>query len=347
MAQHDMVIDNADGLSVRTDFNAAMQALVTCSSGTTEPPNRFPGMLWLDTSVPPDGILRQRNQANTAWVPVLLPPDFRFPQADMYFGARTSPNRLVWNTKFDGTGVDILVLRDDGLMTLSPQAGGAAAAAADVVTKGYVDAIGLPVGSVIYVAMATAPTNYLKANGASLIRASFPALFTAIGTLYGAVDSSHFNVPELRGEFIRGLDDGRGLDAGRVLGSVQMSDFASHTHTASAGNQSANHAHTFSDTSSSTSSAGAHVHDNGAYDRLLRYANGANSSASYDTSPGEPDVLTSQPMLTAGAHVHTVAVSGTTGINNANHTHAITVVAAGGADTRPRNVAQLACIKYQ
>lgn len=338
MAQHDMVIDNADGLSVRTDFNAAVQALVSCSSGVTEPPNRFPGMLWLDLSVAPDGVLRQRNQGNDLWLPVLLPPDFRFPQADMFFGARTAPNRLVWNTAYDGSGIDILVLREDGLMTLAAQPGGLPAGATDIVTKGYVDAVGVPPGSVIYYAMSTPPTGYIKANGASLLRTSYPALFTALGTFYGAVDSTHFNIPDLRGEFIRGLDDGRGLDAGRVLGSVQASDFASHSHTASSGSQSTNHAHAFSDTSSSTSSAGAHTHG------IAGTANVPDEGGwSYRNVGASTSVLSGS----AGAHTHTVAVSGTTGINNASHSHIITVNPNGGADTRPRNISQLACIKYQ
>ena len=42
------------------------------------------------------------------------------------------------------------------------------------------------------------------------------------GTTYGAGDgSSTFNVPELRGEFIRGLDNSRGIDSGRANGSFQ------------------------------------------------------------------------------------------------------------------------------
>lgn len=332
--QHDMVIDNADGRSVRLDFSAAVQALVSCSSGTTPPATTYPGMLWLDLSVPPDGVLRQRDQANLAWLPMLMPPDFRFTEADMFFGARTSPNRFVWNDKFDGTGNDIMTLDEFGILSV----GGPPVDPTDVPNKGYVDTIGMPVGAVIYVAMSTPPLNYLKANGASLLRNSFPSLFTAIGTAYGAVDSSHFNVPELRGEFIRGWDDGRGLDAGRLLGSVQMSDFASHTHTASAGNNNASHAHTFADSSSSTSSAGSHTHPIGG---------GANVPDEGGWSYRNAGNTSSVVSAAAGAHTHTVAVSGTTSLQTANHSHAIVVNAAGGADTRPRNVSQLACIKYQ
>lgn len=74
MAQHDFVIDNGPGLAVRTDINAAIQALLSQNSGPVEPTITYPGMLWLDTTVAPDGLLRQRNQANTGWVtPTVLP----------------------------------------------------------------------------------------------------------------------------------------------------------------------------------------------------------------------------------------------------------------------------------
>lgn len=77
MAQHDFVIDNGPGLAVRTDMNAAFAALVSQNAGPVEPATRFPGMLWLDTTVAPNGLLRQRNQANNAWVtPTVQPATF-------------------------------------------------------------------------------------------------------------------------------------------------------------------------------------------------------------------------------------------------------------------------------
>lgn len=68
MAQHDMVVDNGSGLAVRTDTNAALQALASTSMGPVEPTVKYAGQLWLDTSVAPNGVLRVRNQANAAWV---------------------------------------------------------------------------------------------------------------------------------------------------------------------------------------------------------------------------------------------------------------------------------------
>jgi microcystin-dependent protein len=72
--------------------------------------------------------------------------------------------------------------------------------------------------------------NFLWPDGASLLRSEFPELFLKIGTTYGAVDSTHFNLPDLRGVFPRGLDLGRGLDSGRTLGTYQADAFASHNH---------------------------------------------------------------------------------------------------------------------
>lgn len=85
------------------------------------------------------------------------------------------------------------------------------------------DLIGIiPSGAVMYFAGRTAPAGWLKANGAAVSRTTYAALFAAIGTTYGAGDGrSTFNLPDLRAEFLRGWDDGRGIDSGRALGSAQ------------------------------------------------------------------------------------------------------------------------------
>lgn len=88
-----------------------------------------------------------------------------------------------------------------------------------------------PAGTVIQFAGSSAPAGYLKANGNAVSRTTYAALFAAIGTTYGTGDgSTTFNLPDLRGEFVRGLDDGRGVDAGRTLGSAQADEFKEHRH---------------------------------------------------------------------------------------------------------------------
>jgi phage-related tail fiber protein len=79
-----------------------------------------------------------------------------------------------------------------------------------------------PPSEIAYFARNTAPSGWMKANGAAVSRTAYAALFAAIGTTFGAGDGFNtFNLPDLRGEFIRGWDDGRGVDAGRALGSAQ------------------------------------------------------------------------------------------------------------------------------
>ena len=86
-------------------------------------------------------------------------------------------------------------------------------------------------GQVAFFAMNTAPTGWLKANGAAISRTTFSALFDAIGTTFGAGDgSTTFNLPDMRGEFPRGWDDGRGVDSGRSFGSAQLDQMQSHDH---------------------------------------------------------------------------------------------------------------------
>jgi len=83
----------------------------------------------------------------------------------------------------------------------------------------------VPSGTVIYVAMSTAPTGYIKANGANVSRSTYANLFSAIGTTFGAGDgSTTFTLPDMRGMFPRGLDDGRGYDSGRALNNTVQGD---------------------------------------------------------------------------------------------------------------------------
>lgn len=82
--------------------------------------------------------------------------------------------------------------------------------------------VGVPTGAIAYFAHATVPFGWLKANGAAVSRTVYANLFALIGTTYGAGDGrTTFNLPDLRGEFIRSWDDGRGIDSGRVFGGAQ------------------------------------------------------------------------------------------------------------------------------
>jgi len=77
-------------------------------------------------------------------------------------------------------------------------------------------------GMVAHFAMASAPPGWLIADGRAVSRSTYAKLFSRISTLYGSGNgSTTFNLPDLRGEFIRGVDNGRGVDPARHFGSPQ------------------------------------------------------------------------------------------------------------------------------
>lgn len=93
------------------------------------------------------------------------------------------------------------------------------------------NAVKFMVGQIIQTAGTVVPPGFLKMNGQAVSRATYAELFAVIGTTYGAGDgSTTFNAPEVRGEFLRCLDDGRGIDAGRTAGSAQSHLIQSHNH---------------------------------------------------------------------------------------------------------------------
>ncbi len=89
MSQHDYSIANQTGLEFRADLNNALQAIVTENSGPTAPAATFPGMVWRDTSVSPS-VLKNRNDANNAWVTVLTAAGSAITGAASASGQRTA-----------------------------------------------------------------------------------------------------------------------------------------------------------------------------------------------------------------------------------------------------------------
>jgi microcystin-dependent protein len=129
--------------------------------------------------------------------------------------------------------------------------------------KAYADSIsslgiGNPPGTVITFAGSSVPTGYLDCNGAQVDRVTYSDLFTAVGEIYGVGDgSTTFNLPDLRGEFVRGWDNSRGIDSGRSFGSTQNSANLSHSHTVTdSGHQ---HNNTVSSTSRTVADGGVNA----------------------------------------------------------------------------------------
>lgn len=72
---------------------------------------------------------------------------------------------------------------------------------------------------------------WIAAEGLELSRTAYPALFSAWGVQWGSGDGVNtFGTPDFRGEFLRGFDNGRGVDLGRVFGSLQLDTLQSHRH---------------------------------------------------------------------------------------------------------------------
>jgi hypothetical protein len=120
---------------------------------------------------------------------------------------------------------------DTGVGSLTIGAGNTLTLAADPAlplqasTKAYVDAQVtaaqpslVPAGAVMAFYRSTPPTGWLECNGQSA--AAYPSL-VALGIT---------NIPDLRGEFVRGWDNGKGTDPGRALASSQLDAFQGHFH---------------------------------------------------------------------------------------------------------------------
>jgi phage-related tail fiber protein len=160
------------------------------------------------------------------------------------------------------------------------------------------------VGKIGWFPTAAAPAGWLKANGAAVSRTTYANLFAVISTTFGAGNgSTTFNLPDMRGEFVRGLDDGRGVDPDRTLGSAQDDRFQTHKHA-------------WDDTKA-----------------INADDNPPNASSGYLSGNGG-----STQALFAGGTINSRQYIGAPTDNEST--------VRTGTETRPRNIALLACIKY-
>lgn len=174
--------------------------------------------------------------------------------------------------------------------------------------KEYVD--NLLVGSVVAFAMQEPPDGWLECNGYTKSRTDYKRLFEKIGITYGAGDGAKtFNLPDLRGEFVRGWDHGRGIDPGREVGKFQLDQIQTHKHGL------ADHSHWYADIYYSERWGSVGVPG----------AIGGNTGIDYDNNGFEMGRYTGGSGLTESA-----------GPLSANI----------GNESRPRNISLMYCIKY-
>jgi microcystin-dependent protein len=92
----------------------------------------------------------------------------------------------------------------------------------------------VPVGTIVPYGALVAnqlPPGWLYCNGNEYTKTQYPQLYPVIQDVYGkARSTNNGKLPDLRGLFVRGYDDGKMVDPGRVMGSLQNDAFKTHTH---------------------------------------------------------------------------------------------------------------------
>lgn len=194
-------------------------------------------------------------------------------------------------------GYEISELHDVSIS--SPESG-------DVVTydgTSWVNQQPMPSGSITQFAGSSAPSGWLTCDGTAVSRTTYAALFSVIGTTYGAGDgSTTFALPNLQGKVPVGYDssqtefDSLGETGGAKTHTLTTSEMPSHTHTQDA------HGHT-----GTALTAGEHTHTtNAAYNTSGMGPAGAYAFYHY---------VRTENSSSAGSHSHTLSINNTTATN--------------------------------
>jgi len=178
---------------------------------------------------------------------------------------------------------------------------------------------GTPVGTILIFAgdLANVPAGWLPCDGQSISKTTYSQLYTAIGDAWGTSGAS-FNVPDLRGMFLRGVDGGTAVDpdaatrtaanvggnTGDLVGTMQ-------------GEETKSHNHGITDP--------GHNHNDGPFSKLL-LVNGVGTIQSSDYTGHEPNLSETRDIVHSGTN--------------------ITINSEGGTETRPMNAAVHYIIKY-
>lgn len=218
----------------------------------------------------------------------------------------------------------------------------------------------VPTGAIFSFPVEIPPTGYLICDGSAVSRATYADLFALIGTTYGAGDgSTTFNLPDYRGKFLRGYDNGAGNDpdastrldrgdgiTGDNIGTTQNDAISSHLHEnvppSVTSNTSGYHAHQTYSSNVYTNASGNHYHNVPSntvstnyitnHDHMLRgqrvnssYSSFGTDDAFYidDNNTGVETLNT----FSAGGHNHSVYIPSSNTNSSGNHNHSINIPA--------------------
>jgi len=218
---------------------------------------------------------------------------------------------------------------------------------------------GVPTAAIFAFPATVIPSGYLECDGSAVSRATYADLFAIIGTSYGAGDgSTTFNLPDYRGEFLRGFDNGANNDpdvasrtdrgdgtTGNNVGTKQTFSNASHLHQvdppSTVSTATGTHIHSIPGTSVTTYSSGNHTH--GGTVSGTTNSTGSSVQVPYrevdveDPNAFDADVTirelrfgTGYTTISGGTHSHTI--NATMNIyNSGNHTHTVNIPSRNSA----------------
>ena len=315
----DYNLANQVGSTFRTELNAVLGDIQSLNSGSSDPTTTVAYKIWVDTST---NLLKIRNSANNGWLVL----------GSLTDAAHTNNFGLATKASPDFTGtVDSagdIVMGGTGALKLpngtTAQRPTAATGQIRFNTtstefEGYNGsswgelAAGVPVGTILTFGASTPPSGFLECNGSAISRSTYASLFSILSTTHGAGDgSSTFNIPDLRGQFVRGWDNSAGVDASRTFGSTQTDQNKNHTHT----------------TDSVTLTGGIRKISEG-------FGSGGSASGVFTKTADGTNTITGSSSTSPvggvdfdGTHSHTISSSG------------------GGTEARPKNVALMYIIKF-
>lgn len=372
MSQASIVLGNVARSIFRTNLNAALAAMAEHQKGPSAPSSPVAGWFWIEDDNPSSTVWTLRVYDGAQWITIgtidtvndrfdltpSLASDFLVRLVGGAAGGRfalqkgSSGNSLGGDVRFDVNGNQVRVYENGGssrgaYLDITETAASAA-------SRLWHDGNLSLVGQIAFFPVSSPPAGFLKANGAVVSQTTYAALYALCGSQFntGGEGAGNFRLPDLRGEFLRGYDDGRGVDqtlltgtrtaSSAVITGLARTDFMVAGMGVSGTGIPGGATIASVDSASQITLSSSSVTGSGA--TALTFTGrkfGSAEPGQIESHAHNFDAAGNQYFLlrTSGGSLGLTTGGGAT-INPS------TVVATGGPETRPRNVALLACIKY-